>query len=87
METSTLILTIITTLLGGCNIFQLLTFRSYKRKQSSEADSSEIDNLNKIIESQEKEIRRLNDRIVSLETKLSTLENKMCYAVNCDKRI
>lgn len=87
METTTIILSIITTLLGGANIFQLLTFRAYKRKQTAEADSNEIDNLNKIIESQEREIQRLNEKLISFETKLSDLERRMCYATNCEKRI
>ena len=54
---------IISALLGGLNIFQLLTFRAYKRQRNAEADSAEIDSLSKIIERNQAEIGRLSQRL------------------------
>lgn len=54
---------ILTTLFGGLNIFQWLTFRSYKRKANSEADKSEIDALRDIISGMQAEIDRLQKRV------------------------
>lgn len=56
-------LSLLTILLGGLNIFQLLTFRAYKRQRNAEADKSEIDALRAIIDTNTAEIGRLNQRI------------------------
>ena len=66
--TVTWILGIITTLLTGTNIVTLVTLRSMRRKGSYEADSVRIDNLQKIIDLQVKEVERLNTRQLESET-------------------
>ena len=50
------ILGIVSALLGGLNIFQLLTFRAYKRQRNAEADRAEIDSLSEIIKQNQAEI-------------------------------
>lgn len=62
-------LAIVTLLLGGLNIFQLLTFRAYKRQRNSEADKSEIDNLRSIIDGMQDEIARLRERVEQAESR------------------
>ena len=54
---------IISTLLGGLNIFQWITLKSYKRVKQAEAASAEIDSLSKIIERNQAEIARLSQRL------------------------
>lgn len=66
--TATWILGIITTLLTGTNIVTLVTLRSVRRKGSYEADAVRIDNLQKIIDLQGKEIERLTTRQLESET-------------------
>lgn len=63
----TTILGIVTTLLAGTNIVTLVTLRSVRRKGTYEADAVRIDNLQKIIDLQGKEIERLNTRQVENE--------------------
>ena len=57
------VLAILTLLFGGLNIFQLLTFRAYKRQRNAEADSAEIESLSKIITQNQAEIGRLSQRL------------------------
>jgi predicted RNase H-like nuclease (RuvC/YqgF family) len=57
------ILGIVSALLGGLNIFQLLTFRAYKRQRNAEADTAEIESLSKIITQNQAEIGRLSQRL------------------------
>lgn len=54
---------IISTLLGGLNIFQWITLKSYKRVKEAEAASAEITSLSKIIEQNQAEIGRLSQRL------------------------
>ena len=54
---------ILTTLLGGLNVFQLLTFKSYKRQRNAEADTAEIESLSRIIAQNQAEIGRLSQRL------------------------
>ena len=70
---TSLILGVLTLLLGGLNIFQLLTFRAYKKKAEQEADRTEIDNLRTIIDTMQAEIGRLQQRIADAEQR--ALEN------------
>ena len=58
-----IILAVTTALFGGLNIFQLLTFKAYKRQRNAEADSAEIESLSKIIERNQAEIGRLSQRL------------------------
>lgn len=71
-----LILGVATLLLGGLNIFQLLTFRAYKRKQNAEADKSEIEALRNIIDANTAELGRLQQRIETEERRALEQENK-----------
>ena len=63
MEIWTVILSILTLLFGGLNIFQLLTFRAYKRQRNAEADRAEIESLSEIIKQNQAEIGRLSQRL------------------------
>lgn len=76
-ELVSLIFGMLTALLGGLNIFQLLTFRSYKRKAESEADKSEIDALRSIIDGMQAEIGRLQQRVADADKR--ALENANKY--------
>lgn len=73
---ATLILGILTLLLTGTNIISLTQIRQLRRKTSAEADQAQIQTLNLIISSQSKEIQRLNDRVVDLETKYNALYDR-----------
>lgn len=57
------LLGILSTLLGGLNIFQWITLKSYKRVKAAEAASAEITSLSKIIEQNQAEIGRLSQRL------------------------
>lgn len=70
------VLGILTTLLGGLNIFQLLTFRSYKRKANSEADQSEIKALRDIIDGMKEEIDRLQKRVDDADSRAVRIGDK-----------
>lgn len=70
------ILSVATLLLGGLNIFQLLTFRAYKRKTNAEADKSEIEALRAIIDANTAELGRLQQRIETEERRALEQENK-----------
>lgn len=68
MTTIETILSILVTLLGGTNIVTLAQLTSLKRKGSAEADQAQITSLTMIIEANQKEIARQNDRIIALES-------------------
>ena len=70
------ILAFLTLLLGGLNIFQLLTFKAYKRQRNAEADKSEIDALRLIIEGMQAEIGRLQNRLDEAEKRAYENSNK-----------
>lgn len=72
----TVILSILTTLFGGLNIFQWLTLRSYKRVKAAEADKSEIDALRSIIDGMQAEIGRLQLRLDEAEKRAYENSNK-----------
>ena len=70
------VLGIVTTLLGGLNIFQLLTFNAYKRQRNAEADQEEIKSLSEIIRQNQAEIGRLSQRLIDADRRATELENK-----------
>lgn len=70
------VLGIVSALLGGLNIFQLLTFRAYKRQRNAEADRAEIDSLSEIIKQNQAEIGRLSQRLIDSDKRATELENK-----------
>ena len=77
------VLGIVTTLLGGLNIFQLLTFNAYKRQRNAEADQEEIKSLSEIIRQNQAEIGRLSERLTIADQRAMEQENK--YNVLYDK--
>ena len=70
------ILGCLTTLLGGANIFQWITLRSYKRVKEAEADRQEIENLRTIINTMQAEIGRLQTRLDEAERRAMENTNK-----------
>ena len=70
------VLGIVTTLLGGLNIFQLLTFNAYKRQRNAEADQEEIKSLSEIIRQNQAEIGRLSERLTIADQRAMEQENK-----------
>lgn len=80
MEIATYILSVVTVLLGGANILQFFTIRSYKRKHNAEATRAEIDNLNIVIDNLRQEISRLEGRVINLE-------GRACYDSDCQRRV
>lgn len=71
-----LVLGILTLLLGGLNIFQLLTFKAYKRQREAEADQAEINSLSEIIKQNQAEISRLSERLTIADQRAMEQENK-----------
>lgn len=71
-----LVLGVVTLLLGGLNIFQLLTFKAYKRQRNAEADQAEIDSLSKIIRQNQAEIGRLQQRLNDADQRATLLEKR-----------
>ena len=69
-------LAVATLLLGGLNIFQLLTFKAYKRQRNAEADKAEIESLSEIIKQNQAEIGRLSQRLIDSDRRATELENK-----------
>lgn len=80
MEIATYISSFVTLVLGGCNILQLITIRSYKRKSNADATRAEMDNLNVVIAQLRQEVQRQHDRLVELE-------KKVCYNADCEHRV
>ena len=70
------VLGVLTLLFGGLNLFQLLTFRAYKRQKNAEADSAEIESLSKIIKQNQEEIGRLNQRLLMADKRAMEQEEK-----------
>lgn len=67
---------IISTLLGGLNIFQWITLKSYKRVKEAEADRMEIENLRLVIQTMQSEIGRLQSRVEEAERVAMENSNK-----------
>lgn len=70
------VLGILTLLFGGLNLFQLLTFRAYKRQKNAEADKAEIESLSAIIKQNQEEIGRLSQRLTLADQRAMEQENK-----------
>ena len=70
------ILAVLTLLLGGLNLYQLLTFRAYKRQRNAEADQAEIKSLSDIIKQNQAEIGRLNERLTLADTRAFEQEKR-----------
>lgn len=68
---------IVATVLGGANIFQWITLRSYKRLKNAEAYQAEIESLSAIIRQNQAEIGRLSQRIEDYDRR--ELENSNRY--------
>lgn len=71
MSVAEIILTILTTLLGGGNIIQLVQMRQLKARQTAETETVAIKNMQLVIESMQAEINRLNKRVIELEDRLN----------------
>ena len=76
MDILNFILGVVTLLLGGLNIFQLLTFRAYKRQRNAEADQAEINSLSNIIKQNQAEIGRLQQRLNDADQRATLLEKR-----------
>lgn len=70
------VLALLTLVFGGLNIFQLLTFKAYKRQRNAEADQEEIKSLSEIIRQNQAEIGRLSQRLIDADRRATELENK-----------
>lgn len=77
------VLVLLTLVFGGLNIFQLLTFKAYKRQRNAEADQEEIKSLSEIIRQNQAEIGRLSERLTIADQRAMEQENK--YNVLYDK--
>lgn len=67
---------IISTLLGGLNIFQWITLKSYKRVKEAEADRMEIENLRLVIQTMQGEIQRLHKQYDELQTEFDNYKKQ-----------
>lgn len=63
MDLTTLILALITALLGSGNIWQLVNNRQLKRKLNAEGEQEEVKSLRLIIDGNVQEIQRLQKRV------------------------
>ena len=67
---------IVSTLLGGLNIFQWITLKSYKRVKEAEADRMEIENMQLVIKSMGEEIRRLHEQYNDLQKEFESYKQQ-----------
>ena len=67
---------IVSTLLGGLNIFQWITLKSYKRVKEAEADRMEIENMQLVIKSMGEEIKRLHEQYNDLQKEFETYKQQ-----------
>lgn len=77
MSTAEIILSIVTLLLGGGNILQLLQIRALKRKSNAEASQEEIRSLSMIIDKNREEITRLTNSYGELQEKYFRLAEEV----------
>ena len=77
MDWTTLILAIITALLGSGNIWQLVNNRQLKRKLNAEGEQEEIKSLRLIIDGNVAEIKRLQERYEELWDKYIKLQDEL----------
>ena len=71
-----IILPIITVLLGGTNIVQLVNNRQLRRKMAAEGEQAEIQSLQLIINGNVAEIKRLQERLDDAEKRYESLWGK-----------
>lgn len=76
MDWTTLILALITALLGSGNIWQLVNNRQLKRKLNAEGEQAEIQSLQLIINGNVTEIKRLQTRLDDAEKRYDSLWGK-----------
>ena len=76
MSIAEIILTIVTALLGGTNIVQLVNNRALRRKMEAEGEQEEIKSLQLIIDGNKEEISRLQDRVETLEKQYNELVDR-----------
>ena len=76
MDWTTLILALITALLGSGNIWQLVNNRQLKRKLNAEGEQAEIQSLQLIIDGNVTEIKRLQTRLDDAEKRYDSLWGK-----------
>ena len=77
MDWTTLVLALITALLGSGNIWQLVNNRQLKRKLNAEGEQAEIQSLKLIIEGNVTEIKRLQQRYEELWDKYIKLQDEL----------
>lgn len=77
MDWTTILLAILTALLGGGNIFQWFLLRETKRKSSAEAYQTEINSLRIIIEGNVQEIERLKKNYGELQDKYFAIAEEL----------
>ena len=76
MDWTTLILALITALLGSGNIWQLVNNRQLKRKLNAEGEQEEVKSLRLIIDGNVQEIQRLQKRVDDYAERYETLWQK-----------
>ena len=76
MDWTTLILALITALLGSGNIWQLVNNRQLKRKLNAEGEQEEVKSLRLIIDGNVQEIQRLQKRVDDYADRYETLWQK-----------
>ena len=77
MTITEIILTILTALFGGGNVFQWFLLRETIRKSSAEAYQAEINSLRIIIAGNVEEIQRLNTNYGELQDKYFALAEEL----------
>ena len=77
MDWTTLILALITALLGSGNIWQLVNNRQLKRKLNAEGEQAEIQSLRLIIDGNVQEIKRLQENYEKLWNKYVSLQGEL----------
>lgn len=67
--------TLLTIILGGGNIVQLVTLIVMRNKNRAETESIAIKNMQLVISSMQEEIRRLQERNTGLEKQVTELQS------------
>lgn len=73
MTTLEIILSVMTTLLGGANVAQLVQLRSIRRKGAEEANQANSESWRLIVDGNVKEIARLQERLDAADRKVAEL--------------
>lgn len=67
--------TLLTIILGGGNIVQLVTLIVMRNKNRAETESIAIKNMQLVIDSMQEEIRRLQEKNTGLEAQVTELQS------------